>query len=69
VRICAEVLSLERVGAGDDLFALGADSIQLFKITARANRDGLRVAAKHVFAHRTIGALARHLDLTREVAS
>ena len=61
-RICEEVLRLERVGTADDLFALGADSIQLFQITARANRDGMRVAAKHVFAHRTIGALARHVD-------
>jgi amino acid adenylation domain-containing protein len=64
-RICEEVLRLDRVGASDDLFALGADSIQLFQITARANRDGLPVAAKHVFAHRTIGALAKHLDLAR----
>ena len=62
-RICEEVLRLDRVCAGDDLFALGADSIQLFQITARANRDGMRIAAKQLFAHRTIGALARHLDL------
>jgi aryl carrier-like protein len=59
------VLHLDRVGTADDLFALGADSIQLFQITARANRDGMRVAAKHVFAHRTIGALARHVDLAQ----
>jgi amino acid adenylation domain-containing protein len=63
--ICEEVLHLDRVGTADDLFALGADSIQLFQITARANRDGMRVAAKHVFAHRTIGALARHVDLAQ----
>jgi len=65
-RICAEVLRLERVGSLDDLFALGADSIQLFQITARANRHGMRVAAKQLFTHRTIAALARELDLARD---
>jgi len=40
--IFGEVLNLERVGATADLLKLGADSIQLFQITARANRAGIR---------------------------
>ncbi|MBV9102663.1 MAG: amino acid adenylation domain-containing protein, partial [Candidatus Eremiobacteraeota bacterium] len=61
-QICAEVLQRERVGTMDDLFALGADSIQLFKITARANRQGIGLHAKQLFAHRTIAELATHLS-------
>ena len=60
--IWANVLNLERVGRDDDFLALGGDSIQLFQITARANRSGLAVAAKQLLEHRTVAALARHLD-------
>jgi amino acid adenylation domain-containing protein len=60
--IWANVLHLERVGRDDDFLALGGDSIQLFQITARANQSGLAVAAKQLLKHRTLSALARHLD-------
>jgi amino acid adenylation domain-containing protein len=66
--IWADVLHLERVGLDDDFFALGGDSIQLFQITARANRSGLRLAAKQLLAEPTIATLARHLDATARVA-
>lgn len=62
VRIWTEVLHLERVGVNDDLFALGVDSIQLFQIAARANAEGMRLAAKELFKYPTIAAVARHLD-------
>ncbi|MEO6990216.1 MAG: amino acid adenylation domain-containing protein [Candidatus Baltobacteraceae bacterium] len=61
-RVWADVLHLERVGLDDDFFALGGDSIQLFQITARANRAGLRLAAKELLRHPTIAALALRLD-------
>ena len=57
-RIFAEVLKLDRIGANDDLLMLGADSIQLFQITARAQRIGLKLSAKQLLQHRTVGALA-----------
>jgi hypothetical protein len=60
--IWAEVLQIDRVGTTDDFFALGADSIHLFQITARANRKGIRLAAKQVLKYRTIAALVPHLD-------
>jgi aryl carrier-like protein len=60
--IWIDVLQLERVSVTDDLFALGADSIHLFKITARANREGLPLMAKQLLRHRTIAALAHSLD-------
>jgi len=62
--IWAEVLGRERIGTTDDIFALGADSIQLFKITARANRQGIPLMAKVLFTHRTIAAVAGALDGT-----
>jgi amino acid adenylation domain-containing protein len=62
--IWAETLQLERVSTNDDIFALGADSIHIFRITARANKNGLRMAAKLLIRHRTIAALARFLDET-----
>lgn len=60
-RIWAEVLGRPRVGTTDDLFSLGADSIQIFQIAARASREGLAVTARQMIASRTIGALAASL--------
>ncbi|MGH7729237.1 MAG: non-ribosomal peptide synthetase, partial [Vulcanimicrobiaceae bacterium] len=61
-QIWAEVLEREAVGRDEDFFALGADSIQLFKITARAVREGLPLTAKLVLRRRTIAEIAAHLD-------
>lgn len=41
----AEVLQLERVSRHDELFRLGADSIRLFLIAVRANRQGINLSA------------------------
>jgi amino acid adenylation domain-containing protein len=60
--IWRDVLQLERVGLSDDLFALGADSIHLFKITARANRQGIPILAKQLIKQRTIAELARGIE-------
>jgi amino acid adenylation domain-containing protein len=60
-KIWAQVLGLERVGLRDDLLDLGADSIHLFQITARANKEGLRVSAKQLIQHRTVEEVARQL--------
>jgi amino acid adenylation domain-containing protein len=57
-KIFAEVLGLERVGITADLLKLGADSIQLFQITARANRAGIKITAKQLLQHRNAAALA-----------
>jgi amino acid adenylation domain-containing protein len=60
--IWQEVLGLETVGAEDDLLALGADSIHIFQIAARANRAGIAAAAKDILRHRTIAALSAVLE-------
>ncbi|MGP6156223.1 MAG: amino acid adenylation domain-containing protein [Vulcanimicrobiaceae bacterium] len=68
-KIWAEVLHLERIGIKDDLFKLGADSIHLFKITARANKQGIRLAAKQLLQHRSIADLAATLEASEAAAT
>jgi aryl carrier-like protein len=60
--IWMDVLHLERVGRNDDFFSLGADSIQLFKITARAHQSGLPLKAKDLLRRPSVRALAAYLD-------
>ncbi len=54
VAICNEVLASDQVGIDDDLFELGADSIQVFRIVSRANRAGMTLTAGDVLRHRTV---------------
>jgi aryl carrier-like protein len=57
-KIFAEVLRMDRVGVTSDLLRLGADSIQLFQITARANRGGMKITAKQLLQFRHAKGLA-----------
>ena len=61
-KIFAEVLHLDSVGVTADLLRLGADSIQLFQITARANRAGIRIDTRQLLQHRTAALLAALVD-------
>ncbi|MGW0927659.1 non-ribosomal peptide synthase/polyketide synthase [Streptomyces sp. NPDC002644] len=54
----AEVLGVERVGAQDNFFALGGDSILSIQIVSRARRAGLALTTKDVFRHQTVAELA-----------
>jgi amino acid adenylation domain-containing protein len=56
--ILCEVLHLDSVSIDDNLFEMGADSIQLFQIAARANRAGLDISVQQVLRHPTIEALS-----------
>ncbi|HVT94309.1 MAG TPA: amino acid adenylation domain-containing protein [Bryobacteraceae bacterium] len=55
--IWSEVLRLERVGIDDNLFELGADSLHIFQIAARANKAGIHVAPAQFLKYRTITSL------------
>ncbi len=66
-QIFSEVLHLEPLGATADLLKLGADSIQLFQITARANRRGLKITARQLLQHRSAAGLAAVIDGGNEV--
>ncbi|MGW5281074.1 non-ribosomal peptide synthase/polyketide synthase [Streptomyces collinus] len=59
--IWQDVLRVDRVGARDDFFALGGDSILSIQIVSRARRAGLALTTKDVFRHRTVAELALHV--------
>jgi aryl carrier-like protein len=59
--IWAEVLRLERVGINDNLFELGADSLHVFQIAARAGRAGIPVTPRQILQYRTIAAIFEQL--------
>jgi len=56
--IWADVLMLDRVSITDSIFELGADSLLIFRIAARSQKEGLNVTAAQIFKHRTILALS-----------
>ncbi|WP_432132907.1 amino acid adenylation domain-containing protein, partial [Streptomyces tendae] len=64
----AEVLGLEQVGAEDEFFALGGDSIMSIQLVGRARRAGLVLSVRDVFAHRTPAALANAAAVADEPA-
>ena len=55
--IWANVLRVERVSIQDSLFDLGADSIHVFQITARANAAGLKFTPIQLLEHPRISSL------------
>jgi non-ribosomal peptide synthetase component F len=59
--ICAGVLKVRRINIHDSLFDLGADSLQVFQIVARANDAGLDLSAKQILSGRTIAAICEEL--------
>ncbi|MBL1100667.1 non-ribosomal peptide synthetase [Streptomyces coffeae] len=56
--IWAEVLGVESVGAEDNYFALGGDSILSIQIVSSARRAGIELTPRHLFEHQTVAALA-----------
>jgi amino acid adenylation domain-containing protein len=56
--IFCEVLHLETISIDDNLFEMGADSIQIFQIAARANRAALDLSVQQVLRNPTIEALS-----------
>jgi amino acid adenylation domain-containing protein/non-ribosomal peptide synthase protein (TIGR01720 family) len=60
--IWANVLGIEKVGAHDNFFALGGDSILTIQIVAQAKQAGLRLAPRQIFQHQTIAELAQAVE-------
>ena len=56
--IWQEVLNLPDVGVEDNLYALGTDSLAIFRIAARMLDAGLPLEAKHLLRHPSIAELA-----------
>ncbi|WP_241474867.1 phosphopantetheine-binding protein, partial [Nocardiopsis xinjiangensis] len=55
--VFASVLGTEKVGAHDDFFALGGDSILSIQLVSRARRAGITLTSKQVFSHPSVAAL------------
>ncbi len=56
------VLERQQISVTDTLYALGVDSLALFRIAAHMLNDGLNLEAKHMFAHPSIRALSDFHD-------
>ncbi|MEU6776076.1 non-ribosomal peptide synthase/polyketide synthase [Streptomyces sp. NPDC046759] len=57
-RIWSDVLGVEDIGADDNFFALGGDSVLTMQVVSRLRRDGLHVATRDLFTHQTVAELA-----------
>ena len=70
-KIWSDVLGVGFVGITDSLFELGADSLLIFRIAARAQREGLPITATLLFQQRTIAGVSAALeqDKTGQVAN
>ncbi|MBF6271828.1 phosphopantetheine-binding protein, partial [Nocardia farcinica] len=53
-----EVLGRETVGADDEFFAIGGDSIAAIQVVARARARGVTFPPRQVFELRTVAELA-----------
>jgi acyl carrier protein len=60
--ICGEVLHLDAVSVNHSLFDLGADSLHLFQIIARAARAGINITPQQILRLRTVSAIAADCD-------
>jgi aryl carrier-like protein len=58
-----ELLGIDRIGVNDDFFELGGDSILGLRIAALARERGFVLSPNELFAHPTIAALARRVQL------
>ncbi|BAV99521.1 non-ribosomal peptide synthetase [Lysobacter enzymogenes] len=55
----AEVLGRDSVGADENFYELGGDSILAIRLIAKAAKAGIKISIKQFAAHPTIAALAR----------
>ncbi|MEU1054690.1 amino acid adenylation domain-containing protein, partial [Streptomyces sp. NPDC005876] len=62
----ADVLGVDRVGADDDFFAVGGDSLRSLQVVARARARGLELTTREVFECRTAARLAEAAAARRD---
>ncbi|MFM8607001.1 MAG: condensation domain-containing protein, partial [Hyphomicrobiales bacterium] len=69
----ADLTGARRVGLDDSFFALGGDSITSIRLVSRARQAGIVFSVRDVFAHPTVGGLARvaqaSLGVAKEIAA
>ncbi len=64
--IWKSVLDVENIGVEDNLYALGADSLTIFRIAARMLDAGLPLEARHLLRHPSIAELAAYAEEQKE---
>ncbi|MFF2190816.1 amino acid adenylation domain-containing protein [Streptomyces sp. NPDC058155] len=64
----ADVLGVDRVGADDDFFAVGGDSLRSIQVVARARARGLELTTREIFECRTAARLAEVASARRDRA-
>ncbi|MFN2496068.1 MAG: condensation domain-containing protein [Pseudonocardiaceae bacterium] len=57
-RVCAEILSVDRVDPDDNFFELGGDSVLGIRLAARTAKAGVFFTPQQLLQHQTMGALA-----------
>jgi aryl carrier-like protein len=57
--VWAEVLGRNGFSVDDPLFSVGADSLHVFRIAARLQRQGIAIDARDLMKNPTVAALAR----------
>ncbi|MGW2992687.1 condensation domain-containing protein, partial [Streptomyces sp. NPDC001193] len=67
--VFAQVLGHERVGALDNWFALGGDSIRSLQVLARVRERGLDLAVADLMSSSTVRALAPHVTPRDQAAA
>jgi len=60
--VWAGVIGLEEVGVHDPLFALGADSLQVFRIAAQFEKEEIAIGARDLMKNPTVAMLAQALE-------
>ncbi|MDX7950260.1 amino acid adenylation domain-containing protein [Lichenihabitans sp. Uapishka_5] len=58
VRIIADVLHVEEVGIEDNIFALGADSLKIFRIASRLRTEKIPLDARDLMQRPTVASLS-----------
>ncbi|MEV0267845.1 amino acid adenylation domain-containing protein [Hamadaea sp. NPDC050747] len=67
--VWAEVLGVDRIGADDDFFALGGDSMRAIRLVGALKDQGVGITVQDLFQHRTpaaLSAVATRTDATAE---
>ncbi|KZB86538.1 non-ribosomal peptide synthetase [Amycolatopsis regifaucium] len=56
-QVFSAVLGVEQVGAEDNFFGLGGDSILSIQVVSKARKAGLSLSSKDIFLHQTVAEL------------
>ncbi|RSM52222.1 non-ribosomal peptide synthetase [Amycolatopsis sp. WAC 01376] len=56
-QVFSAVLGVEQVGAEDNFFGLGGDSILSIQVVSKARKTGLSLSSKDIFLHQTVAEL------------